>query len=71
MEMMSLVYQQYQVARVFSYQVSDNTIASVSATGSVTIVGAGMTSIVIDQAGDLNFLTASKTITLYVLKLIQ
>ena len=52
----------------FSYQVSDNTIASVSATGSVTIVGAGMTSIVIDQAGDLNFLTASKTITLYVLK---
>ena len=52
----------------FSYQVSDNTIASISATGSVTIVGAGITSIVIDQAGDLNFLTASKTITLYVLK---
>jgi gliding motility-associated-like protein len=53
---------------VFSYQVSDNTIASVTATGSVTIIGAGMTSIVIDQAGDLNFLTASKTIKLYVLK---
>ena len=53
---------------VFSYQVKDNTIASISATGSVTIVGAGITSIVIDQAGDLNFLTASKTITLYVLK---
>ena len=52
----------------FSYQVSDNTIASISATGSVTIVGAGITSIVIDQAGDLNFLTVSKTITLYVLK---
>ena len=52
----------------FSYQVSDNTIASVTATGSVTIIGAGMTSIVIDQAGDLNFLTASKTIILYVLK---
>ena len=52
----------------FSYQVSDNNIASVSATGSVTIVGAGITSIVINQAGDLNFSTASKTITLYVHK---
>ena len=51
---------------VFSYQVSDNTIASISATGSVTINGAGTTQITINQAADPNFLTSSKTITLIV-----
>ena len=50
----------------FSFQIADSNVASITATGSVTINGAGTTSITITQAADANFLTASKTITLNV-----
>ena len=50
----------------FSFQIANSSVASITATGSVTINGAGTTQITINQAADANFLTASKTITLIV-----
>ena len=53
----------------FSFQIANSSVASITATGSVTINGVGTTSITITQYADPNFSTASKTITLNVVKL--
>ena len=52
----------------FSFQIANSSVASITATGSVTINGVGTTSITITQAADPNFSTASKTITLNVVE---
>ena len=52
----------------FSYQVIDTNVASNTGTNSITITGVGTTTISIFQTADANFLTASKTILLYVRK---
>ena len=54
----------------FSFQIANSSVASITATGSVTINGVGTTSITITQAADPNFSTASKTITLNVVEAI-